>query len=217
VNVVGNLPDLRVGISGCVACPLHEGRTNAVPGDGPADAEVVFIGEAPGFYEDKQARPFVGQAGKFLDELLESVGWTREQVFITNVVKCRPPNNRDPLPIELDTCESNWLKPELGLVDPKIIVTLGRFSLTRLLPDERIGRARGKTLRWGDYTIFPIYHPAAALHQPQLRSVIMEDFQKLPGILRSIKARASGSDAPDDAGGPSSAPGEPEPQQLNLF
>jgi DNA polymerase len=215
--MVGNLPDLRLGISGCVACPLHEGRTNAVPGDGPADAEVVFIGEAPGFYEDKQARPFVGQAGKFLDELLESVGWTREQVFITNVVKCRPPNNRDPLPIELDTCESNWLKPELGLVDPKIIVTLGRFSLTRLLPDERIGRARGKTLVWGDYTVFPIYHPAAALHQPQLRSVIMDDFQKLPGVLRSIKARASSSAIPDETVEPLSASGEPEPQQLNLF
>ena len=217
MNVVGNLPDLRLGISGCVSCPLHEGRTNAVPGDGPADAEVVFIGEAPGFYEDKQARPFVGQAGKFLDELLESVGWTREQVFVTNVVKCRPPNNRDPLPVELDTCESNWLKLELGLVDPKIVVTLGRFSLERLLPDERIGRARGKTLRWGDYTVFPIYHPAAALHQPQLRNVIKEDFQKLPGVLRSIRAPGSSSDNLDQAAELPSQSDEPEPQQLNLF
>ena len=177
----------------------------------------MFIGEAPGFYEDKQARPFVGQAGKFLDELLESVGWTREQVFVTNVVKCRPPNNRDPLPVELDTCESNWLNPELGLVDPKVIVTLGRFSLERLLPDERIGRARGKTLHWGDYTVFPIYHPAAALHQPQLRNVIMEDFQKLPGVLRSIKACGSSSDIPDQAAEPLSESDEPEPRQLDLF
>ncbi len=215
--MVGNLADLRLGISSCVACPLHEGRTNAVPGDGPADAEVVFIGEAPGFYEDKQARPFVGQAGKFLDELLEGVGWTREQVFITNVVKCRPPNNRDPLPIELDSCESNWLKPELGLVDPKVIVTLGRFSLARLLPNERIGQARGKTLRWGEYTVFPLYHPAAALHQPQLRGVIMEDFQKLPGVLDSIKGQAPSSGIQVEASKPLSVPTEPEPQQLNLF
>ena len=118
---------------------------------------------------------------------------------------------------ELDTCESNWLKPELGLVDPKVIVTLGRFSLARLLPDERIGRARGKTLRWGDYTVFPIYHPAAALHQPQLRNVIMEDFQKLPGVLRSIGAPDSSSDIPDQAAEPPSESDEPEPQQLNLF
>ena len=215
--MVGNLADLRTGVSGCVACPLHEGRTNAVPGDGPIDAEVVFIGEAPGFYEDKQARPFVGPAGKFLDELLASVGWRRDQVYVTNVVKCRPPNNRDPLPIELETCESNWLKPELGLVDPKVIVTLGRYSLARLFPKESIGRVRGKTLQWGPYTAFPIYHPAAALHQQRLRSVIMEDFARLPQVLEEVRRRASDPSTAAQPANPPEGGNEQESQQLNLF
>ncbi len=217
MSVVGNLTELRTGVAGCVACPLHEGRTNAVPGDGPADAEVVFVGEAPGFYEDKQARPFVGQAGKFLDELLASVGWRRDQVYVTNVVKCRPPNNRDPLPIELDTCETNWLKPELGLVDPKVIVTLGRYSLARLFPKESIGRVRGKTLQWGMYTVYPIYHPAAALHQQRLRGVIMEDFKRLPEVLEEVRHRGSDPASVAPLADASDSADEPEPQQLNLF
>ena len=215
--MVGHLTELRAGIAACVACPLHQGRTNAVPGDGPPDAQVAFIGEAPGFYEDKQARPFVGQAGKFLDELLASVGWRRDQVYVTNVVKCRPPNNRDPLPIELETCEDNWLKPELGLVDPKVIVTLGRYSLARLFPKESIGRVRGKTLRWGPYTVFPIYHPAAALHQQRLRGVIMEDFQRLPHVLEEARLGPSETPADDQQTEAPSQGGQPGPQQLELL
>ena len=215
--MVDNLAELRRGVSSCVACPLHEGRTNAVPGDGPDDAEVAFIGEAPGFYEDKEARPFVGQAGKFLEELLVSVGWTRDQVYITNVVKCRPPNNRDPLPNELETCESNWLQTELGLVNPRIIVTLGRYSLARLFPRESIGRVHGKTLQWGKYTVYPIYHPAAALHQQRLRGVIMDDFKRLPEVLEQVRSQAHKEHGP--AGAPDQLAGaeQSEPQQLNLL
>ena len=212
-----DLAGLRQRVSECVACPLHEGRMNVVPGDGPANAEVAFIGEAPGFNEDKQARPFVGQAGKFLEELLASVGWAREQVYITNVVKCRPPNNRDPLPIELETCESKWLTPELGMINPKIIVTLGRYALTRLLPEESIGRVRGKILRWGEYVLYPIYHPAAALHQQRLRSVIMEDFKRLPDVLEQVRAEGSQREVQSEVANHPILPNEPEPQQLNLF
>jgi uracil-DNA glycosylase family 4 len=149
----------------CTKCALQHSRKNAVPGEGPANAEIMFIGEGPGFYENEQGRPFVGQAGKFLDELLTGIGMKREQVFIGNVVKCRPPGNRDPLPEELAAC-SDYLERQIQAINPRVIVTLGRFSMARFLPNARISDVHGQSYQLKGRTIVPMYHPAAALHQP---------------------------------------------------
>ncbi len=186
-------------IAGCRECRLAEGRTNAVPGEGAPDADVMFIGEGPGFYEDQQGRPFVGAAGKFLDELLASIGWARKDVYITNTVKCRPPDNRDPRDDELDTCESLYLRRQLQLVNPTLLVTLGRFSLTRLFPRQAISRARGQLLYKDGLAVYPIYHPAAALHQQRLREVILEDFRNLPAALETARRRLTGAVADQQA------------------
>jgi len=191
-------------MASCVSCDLSKQRTQVVPGEGAENAEVLFIGEAPGFNEDQQGRPFVGAAGGFLDELLHSVGLSRETVYIANVVKCRPPGNRDPLPNEIQTCKS-WLEKQIEIIQPRVIVTLGRFSLARYIPGESISRVHGRERRVGDITVFPMYHPAAALHQGSLRRVIEEDMKKLPKVLESL-----GSSVPDstmEEGG----------QQLALF
>ena len=193
-------------IHACTRCTLSAKRTRAVPGDGSRTADIVFIGEGPGFYEDRDGLPFVGPAGKLLDELLMSIGLSRQDVYITNMIKCRAPNNRDPLPSEIDACGPH-LTRQLGLISPKVIVTLGRFSFSKFFPGEAISKARGKPRRWRDLTVYPIYHPAAALHNPRLRGVIEADFRNLPGLIES--------------GAPDAEP-EPEPQtasaeQLNLF
>ena len=172
-------------VSVCTDCPLSRNRTKAVPGEGPENAEIMLIGEAPGFNEDKQGRPFVGAAGHFLDQLLGLAGLQREDVYITNTVKCRPLNNRDPLPGEMATCRK-YLDRQISLLSPKVIVTLGRHSLTSFLPTETIGKARGKARNINGTTIFPMYHPAAALHQQSLRNVIEEDMKKLPALLKEI-------------------------------
>ena len=148
----------------CTRCELHKTRTKSVPGEGPADARVMLIGEAPGWNEDQQGRPFVGAAGKFLQELLASAGMTRDEVFITNVVKSRPPGNRDPLPDEIAAC-APFLERQIEVIDPDVIVTLGRFSMARWFPGERISRIHGQPKRVGRRLIVPMYHPAAALHQ----------------------------------------------------
>lgn len=169
-------------VAACTACGLCRGRTNAVPGEGNADADIMFIGEGPGFYEDQQARPFVGASGKFLDELLGSIGLDRTRVFIANVVKCRPPNNRDPQPDEIEACRP-YLDEQVSVIDPKVIVTLGRHSMQRYFPGESIGRVHGQPRRKDDQIVVPMYHPAAALHQGSLRKVIEADFRKLPDFL----------------------------------
>ena len=169
-------------IAVCPNCDLAKTRTHAVPGEGNANADIVFIGEGPGFYEDQQARPFVGPAGKFLDELLSSIGLRRQDVYIGNVIKCRPPGNRDPLPAETAACKP-WLDRQLEILDPKVIVTLGRFSMGRYFPGQSISKIHGQPRRLGDITIVPMYHPAAALHQASLRRVIQQDFQRLPALL----------------------------------
>jgi DNA polymerase len=174
-------------IAGCQACPLGRLRTNAVPGEGSSEAEIMFVGEAPGFHEDLQARPFVGQAGKLLDELLGAAGLSRESVFIANVLKCRPPNNRDPLPVEIDAC-SDHLAAQVAAIDPAMIVTLGRFSLQRFLPGAAISRVHGQKFAREGRCVVPMYHPAAALHQASLRAVIEADFRKLPGYLAELHA-----------------------------
>jgi DNA polymerase len=193
----------------CRACELSQGRTRVVPGEGPEHAEVMFIGEAPGFNEDKQGRPFVGAAGQFLESLLAEAGLQRSQVYIGNVVKCRPPNNRDPLPTEIAACKP-WLDQQIALIRPKVIVTLGRFSMARWFPGQGISRIHGQAAERDGVTIVPMFHPAAALHQQALKSTIIEDFRRLPGILAGLR-----SVEPEPS--VTAASTEPEPQQLSLF
>lgn len=175
-------------ISSCQACALHEGRTNAVPGAGSPHADLMFIGEGPGFNEDRQGIPFIGAAGQFLNELLASIGLRREDVFITNMVKCRPPNNRDPFPGEIEAC-SKYLDAQIEAIRPKVIVPLGRHALARWFPNESIGKLRAHPRLFDGITLFPLYHPAAALHNGGLRAAIEDDFAKLGELLRQAPAR----------------------------
>ena len=197
------LGELAEQIAVCPKCDLAKTRTHAVPGEGNPNADIVFIGEGPGFYEDQQARPFVGPSGKFLDELLASIGLRREDVYICNVVKCRPPNNRDPQPGEISACNP-WLDRQLEIIKPRVIVTLGRFSMTRYFPGQSIGRIHGQPRRLDEVTVVPMYHPAAALHQASLRHTIEQDFQKLPALLEQALQE-------------SAKPREPEPSQIQLL
>ncbi len=185
------LKQIEEQIRNCQKCGLCQGRTNAVPGYGNYSADILFIGEGPGKSEDEQGRPFVGAAGKFLTVLIESIGLRREDVFITNVVKCRPPNNRDPLQDEVDTCWE-YLEKQIKLIKPKLIVILGRHSLARFLPDIAISAAHGQAKRikglWSEkQVIFPIYHPAAALYNPKLREVMLADMAKIPILLKKLE------------------------------
>ncbi len=166
----------------CPLCELCRSRTHAVPGEGNGEARVMLIGEGPGWHEDQQGKPFVGASGKFLSELLTNAGLSREEVFITNVVKCRPPGNRDPLPDEIQAC-SGYLERQINIIDPDVIVTLGRFSMSRFFPGERISKIHGSPKEVGQRLVVPMYHPAAALHQGALRATIQEDFDTLPKLL----------------------------------
>jgi uracil-DNA glycosylase family 4 len=177
-----DLEQVAAEVGVCPKCELARTRTKAVPGEGQPRARVMLIGEGPGWHEDQQGRPFVGNAGKFLNELLAKAGLRREDVFITNVVKCRPPGNRDPLPDEIAAC-APYLERQIAAIDPEIIVTLGRFSMARWFAGERISKIHGQPKRDGKRLIVPMYHPAAALHQSALRGAIEEDFAKLPKIL----------------------------------
>jgi uracil-DNA glycosylase family 4 len=169
-------------IASCQDCELAKHRNKVVPGEGPEDADLLFIGEAPGWNEDQQGRPFVGAAGGFLDQLLASIGLRREQVYIANVIKCRPPQNRDPLPAEIQAC-SKWLDHQVEIIQPRVIVTLGRYSLAKYFPGESIGKIHGKPRKQNDIIYYPMYHPAAALHQGSLRKIIQEDMLRIPQIL----------------------------------
>jgi len=180
---VSDLEALAAEIAECTRCLLHRGRTKAVPGEGPANADIMFIGEAPGFHEDQQGRPFVGAAGKFLDELLDSINLKRDQVFIANVIKCRPPGNRDPLPEEIDACKP-YLDQQIELIQPKMVVTLGRFSMARAFPKARISHIHGQPRKIGGVLYYPMYHPAAALHQPSLRRTVEEDMRRIPELIQ---------------------------------
>ncbi len=206
---MNTLDEIALRVKECTDCPLHRERTNAVPGEGPADAEVMFIGEGPGFHEDRQGRPFVGPAGQFLEDLLASIGMTRQQVFIANMIKCRPPENRDPSPTEMSSC-SKYLDRQIELLDPKLIVTLGRFSFGRFFPGESISRARGQVREKDGRLIYPIMHPAAGLRRQELRTVIIQDFKEIPAILMN-RAQT------EPAGLMSQAEKAPEPEQLSLF
>ncbi|OGI89417.1 hypothetical protein A2911_02520 [Candidatus Nomurabacteria bacterium RIFCSPLOWO2_01_FULL_40_15] len=174
-------------------CELKQTAIQAVPGDGNPDAEIVFIGEAPGKSEDEQGRPFVGSAGKFLAEMLTEIKLKREDIYITNIVKYRPPNNRDPLPEEKASCRE-WLEGELEIIEPKLIVLLGRHAMNNFFPTEQISRAHGKLLvkkfpNISTKYFFALYHPAAALYNGSMREVLMEDFKKIPKVLKEIQKR----------------------------
>jgi len=180
-------------IDNCTLCTLSQKRTRAVPGEGSLQAEIVFIGEGPGFHEDQQGRPFVGPAGRLLEELLASIGLKREDVYITNMIKCRAPNNRDPLPGEIKACKP-YLDRQLAIIRPKVVVTLGRYSMAKFFSDVPIGDAHGKPRSWNGLTIYPVYHPAAALRNGNLRSVLEEDFRRLPSILATESPKVEETD-----------------------
>ena len=183
------LTELYEEIANCQDCELAKHRTKVVPGEGPEDAELLFIGEAPGWYEDQQGRPFVGPAGAFLNQLLSSIGLSREQVYIANVIKCRPPGNRDPLPAEIQAC-CKWLDRQIEIIQPRIIITLGRYSLARYFPNESISKVHGKARKEGKVVCYPMYHPAAALHQGSLRQIIEADMLRIPEILEQAESMA---------------------------
>lgn len=224
-------------VRACTACRLHVGRTQAVPGEGHPSTEVVFVGEGPGYNEDRQGRPFVGAAGSFLTELMGSVGWKRDEVFITNVVKCRPPDNRDPEPDEIAAC-APFLRRQLETLDPALIVTLGRHSMGRFMPGARIGQVHGTTKAADPETgarqaqVFAMYHPAAALHQGSLRQTLLDDMARVPGALVAARERrepatpaeppptagnAPAGDPPTAARPPDPAPGTDPLAQATIF
>lgn len=200
---MSELTDLYNEIRTCQKCILAQGRTNAVPGEGPDHADVMFIGEAPGFHEDRLGRPFVGAAGQYLEELLGRIGLKRQEVYIANVIKCRPPANRDPLPEEIEACRP-YLDRQIDLIRPRLIVTLGRFSMARYFPGASISRIHGQAKRVGNVIYYPMFHPAAALHQPRWRNVVEEDILKIPQLLAGLEIQEE-------------PPRPPQAQQLSLF
>ncbi|MGH2463620.1 MAG: uracil-DNA glycosylase family protein [Candidatus Limnocylindria bacterium] len=206
-------------VRACTRCPLANGRTLAVPGEGNAISDVLLVGEGPGQREDATGRPFVGPAGQLLEELLHAIGWQRSDVFITNVVKCRPPGNRDPEPSEIDAC-SSYLDRQEGALEPVLVVTLGRHSLQRYLPGARISEVHGRLRRAGGRFVLPMYHPAAALRSSGLRETLARDFRGLPAALVAARDAL----AAEQENGSSEVPAEPSAlirenndQQMTLF
>ena len=195
------LSELCEEIAHCQRCGIAKYRTKAVPGEGPEDAEIVFVGEAPGWHEDQQGRPFVGPAGQYLELLLASIGLTRQQVYITNIIKTRPPENRDPLPAEIQNCRQ-WLERQIELIRPRMVVTLGRYSMAMFFPGKSISKIHGTAQKRDGIIYFAMYHPAAALHQQSLRQVIEADMLRIPTLLAEAKTMTEAA---------------PEPQQLNMF
>jgi uracil-DNA glycosylase family 4 len=195
------LTELYQQIALCQKCEIAKHRTKVVPGEGAEDADIMFIGEAPGWHEDQQGRPFVGPAGQFLDKLLDSINLNRRQVYIANVIKCRPTNNRDPLPTEMQNCRP-WLDSQIEIIKPKMIVTLGRYSMAMYFPGKSISKIHGMAQKRGDVIYYAMYHPAAALHQQSLKQAIEADMLKIPQILAEAKSIQEE---------------KPQPQQLNMF
>jgi len=195
------LRELYEQIALCQQCEIAKYRTKVVPGEGAEDADILFIGEAPGWHEDQQGRPFVGPAGLYLDELLSSINFKREQVYIANVIKCRPQGNRDPLPTEIRNCRE-WLERQIELIRPKMIVTLGRYSMAMFFPGKSISKIHGTAQKRDDVIYYAMYHPAAALHQQSLRRAIEEDMLKIPSLLAQAEIMTEAKQ---------------EPQQLNMF
>ena len=195
------LSELYEEIAPCRQCEIAKYRTKVVPGEGADDADILFIGEAPGWHEDQQGRPFVGPAGLYLDELLASIHLKREQVYIANVIKCRPTGNRDPLPSEIHNCRK-WLERQIELIHPRMIVTLGRYSMAMFFSGKGISKIHGTAQKRGDIIYYAMYHPAAALHQQSLRQAIGADMLKIPSLL------AQAETVPE---------AKQQSQQLNMF
>jgi DNA polymerase len=203
------LVSLADEIRACKACPLHRSAKQAVPGEGSAESGILFLGEAPGYNEDVQGRPFVGAAGQLLDQLLAGIGLDRGKVFITNVVRHRPPENRDPLPEEVAACHV-WFERHLAALKPKVVVTLGRHAMYKFFPGESISRVHGRARKKDGITIFPVFHPAAALHQPSLRSDLEKDFQALAKFLETTPRPAAPAPEPPK-------PAEKQAEQMTLL
>jgi uracil-DNA glycosylase family 4 len=201
VTAVSPLTELYQQIAQCFKCEIAKYRCKVVPGEGVENAAIMFIGEAPGWHEDQQGRPFVGPAGQFLDRLLASINLTRQQVYIANVIKCRPTNNRDPLPTEIQNCRP-WLDRQIEIIKPKMIVTLGRYSMARYFPGKSISKIHGTAQKGDNIIYFAMYHPAAALHQQSLRQDIEADMLKIPRLLAEAKNVQEA---------------KPPAQQLNMF
>jgi uracil-DNA glycosylase family 4 len=182
-----SLEQIAAEVQACRKCPLGSSRKNAVPGEGPAAARIMFIGEGPGFHEDIQGRPFVGTSGQYLEELLAEIKLTRHQVYIANVIKCRPPGNRDPQPSELTACR-DYLDRQIALIRPLVIVTLGRYSMERYFPGQSISRIHGRPKRVGDVYYLPMFHPAAALRNPAWRQDMGKDMGRIPALLAELDA-----------------------------
>ena len=208
----------------CTRCRLHETRTRAVPGEGSQDTEVVFVGEGPGQNEDREGRPFVGRAGGLLERLLGHIGWTREDVFITNVVKCRPPGNRDPEPDEIDAC-APYLRRQLEVLDPAVVVTLGRYSMATFMPGVRITAAHGTTRLVDpatgarDATVYAMYHPAYALRNPSVERESFDDAARIPEVLIAARERRAPTPVAPAARSIAAEAGDPADalDQLTLF
>ncbi len=193
------LRELNEEIALCQQCEIARYRTKVVPGEGAEDADILFIGEAPGWHEDQQGRPFVGQAGQYLDKLLASINLKREQVYIANVIKCRPQGNRDPLPVEIHNCRK-WLERQIELIHPKMIVTLGRYSMDMFFPGKSIGKIHGTAQKKDNVIYYAMYHPAAALHQQSLRQTIEADMLRIPALLAQAESVAEAKQQPRQLG-----------------
>lgn len=207
------LVEIAHEIRQCQHCGLAQTRKNAVPGEGPFNAEIMLIGEGPGHFENEQGRPFVGQAGKFLNDLLANGGLKREDVFITNVVKCRPPENRDPQDVELNAC-ARYLERQIEAINPLIILTLGRFSMARYFQTAKISTIHGRASWVSERLIVAMYHPAAGLHQPNLKKDIMHDFSLLPGFIEKARSERTKKVAEQKSASDSF---QDDTKQLNLF
>jgi DNA polymerase len=192
---MSTLSKLYEEIELCQKCKIAKYRTKVVPGEGAEDADIMFIGEAPGWYEDQQGRPFVGPAGKYLDQLLASINLKRQQVYIANVIKCRPASNRDPLPMEIRNCR-HWLERQIELIAPKMIVTLGRYSMAMFFSGKSISKIHGTAQKRDNVIYYAMYHPAAALHQQRLRQVIEADMLKIPSLVGEIENIAEAKQQP---------------------
>ena len=195
------LSELYQEITLCQQCEIAKYRTKVVPGEGAEDAGIMFIGEAPGWHEDQQGRPFVGPAGLYLEQLLASINLKRGQVYIANVIKCRPSGNRDPLPSEIHNCRK-WLERQIELIRPRMIVTLGRYSMAMFFPGKSISRIHGTAQKQDNVLYYAMYHPAAALHQQSLRQAIEADMLKIPVLLAQAESVSETKQ---------------QPQQLTMF
>jgi DNA polymerase len=214
--IAAELQQIAEEVNACTKCPLHQGRTRGVPGEGPLNADLMFIGEAPGRNEDLQGRPFVGQAGRLLEQLLAEIGLTRDDVWIGNVVKCRPPGNRDPLPEEIAAC-SEYLERQIALLQPKMIATLGRYSMEKFFPGARITKVHGQAKRAGNRVLIPLFHPAYVLRNMAVLPDAERDMRKIPRLLERLE-QVLVEEAESRQAAPAAEPEPPhEPEQLSLL